>query len=293
MERRSVNFSKRLKRMPFFNQKSLVAVLLFFSGSGVAADQPILHDGEAPQVGRARVYDQDHIPVYTYKVLRTYAHDTADYTEALFMHDGLLYEGTGQYGKSRIKKWDLETGKVHGQHALDDRYFGEGAVVLDGLLYQLTYISNTGFVYRSEDLSPVSRFHYARQGWGLTTDGENLIMSDGSAGIYFIDPAGFAVKRTIIVRDAHSAVGYLNELEYVDSDIYANIWQSDYIVRFSAETGDVNGWIDLTGLNPDPKRLVYPRVLNGIAYNGVEGTLIVTGKNWPNLWHIKLEPAPR
>ena len=279
--------------MPLFKQKHLVAAFLLLSCGGTAADQPILHDGEAPQVGHARVYEQDDIPVYTYRILRTYEHDTADYTEALFMYDGLLYESTGQYGKSRIKKWNLETGEVHGQRGLDERYFGEGAVVLDGLLYQLTYISNTGFVYRPDDLSPVSRFRYPRQGWGLTTDGEKLIMSDGSAGIHFIDPEEFAVERTIFVRDAYSEVGFLNELEYVDGDIYANVWQSNYIVRFSAETGKVNGWIDLTGLNPDPQKLVYPRVLNGVAHNGVADTLIVTGKNWPYLWHIKLEPARR
>ncbi|MEM6460986.1 MAG: glutaminyl-peptide cyclotransferase [Pseudomonadota bacterium] len=255
------------------------------------ADLPILHDGEAPQIGEARVYSQPGIPVYRYEILKTYPHDTADYTEALFMHEGYLFEGTGQYGKSRLKKWDLETGEVLRRFDLDPRFFGEGAVALDDRLYHLTYISNTGFVYRPDDLTPVSQFNYTQQGWGLTTDGERLIMSNGSASVLFIDPDDFTVERTIIVRDAYSTVGFLNELEYVDGDIYANIWQTDFIVRFSAETGRVNGWIDLRGLNPEPDTLVYPHVLNGIAYNGEPDTLLVTGKNWPYLWHIRLVPV--
>lgn len=278
---------KRLRRALI-----VVAAVALLAG-GARSDGPILHDGGAPQVGHARAYGQADIPVYRYEILRTYPHDTADYTEALFMHDGYLFEGTGRYGQSRLEKWDLETGRMLGQRSLDARYFGEGAVALGDKLYHLTYISNTGFVYRLDDLSPVSVFHYPRQGWGLTTDGKSLIMSDGSAAVLFLNPAGFSVDRYIIVRDAYGEVGFLNELEYVDGDIYANVWQTDYIVRFSAETGEVNGWIDLTGLNPEPETLVYPHVLNGIAYNGEPGTLLVTGKNWPNLWHIKLVPVPR
>lgn len=270
---------------------TVIAAVALLNGTA-GADEPILHDGEAPQVGRVRVYEQADIPVYQYQILKTYPHDTADYTEALFMHDGYLFEGTGKYGQSRLKKWDLDTGQVLSERDLDDRYFGEGAVVLDGNLYWLTYISNTGFIYGPDDLSPISAFHYPRQGWGLTTDGESLIMSDGSAAVLFINPDGFVVDRYIIVRDAYSEVGFLNELEYVDGDIYANVWQTDFIVRFSAETGMVNGWIDLNDLNPEPKMLVYPHVLNGIAYNGEPGTLLVTGKNWPNLWHVKLVPVP-
>ncbi|NEX16422.1 MAG: hypothetical protein C1943_07290 [Halochromatium sp.] len=185
---------------------------------GVADSLPILHGGEAPQVGHARLYDQSEIPVYRYEIQQIYPHDTADYTEALFMHDGFLYEWTGQYGRSRLKKWNLATGEVKSVRELEARYF--------------------------------------------------------------------------MVRDGYGEVGFLNELEYVDGNIFANVWQTDYLVRFSAETGAVNGWVDLSGLNPNPTRLVYPHVLNGVAYNGEPGTLLVTGKNWPNLWHIKLVEAP-
>ncbi|GAB5468738.1 MAG: glutaminyl-peptide cyclotransferase [Rhodospirillales bacterium] len=261
------------------------------SGASAAEEPPILHGGEAPQIGHERIYGQSEIPIYSYRILKTYAHDRADYTEALFTHEGVLYEGTGQYGRSRIKRWDLESGKVLSSVPLSDRYFGEGAVVLKGRLHHLTYISNTGFIRHPDDLSVIETFHYPSQGWGLTTDGESLIMSDGSSAILFIDPEGFTVQRYIIVKDAYSEVGFLNELEYVDGEIYANVWQTDYIVRFSAETGAVTGWLDLTGLNPEPETLVYPQVLNGIAYNGQADTLFVTGKNWPNLWHIELIPV--
>jgi glutaminyl-peptide cyclotransferase len=269
------------------------AILLALWAIAAGAGLPILHGGEAPQVGKARVYGQHDIPVYRYEILKTYAHDTADYTEALFMHDGFVYEGTGGYGNSWLKKWDLKTGHLAQKRELDDRYFGEGAVILGDSLYQLTYISNVGFKYRATDMRPISQFHYSTQGWGLTTDGTHLIMSDGSSTILFIDPADFNVDHRIVVRDAYSEVGFLNELEYVDSNIYANVWQTDYIVRFSAKTGRVNGWIDLSGLNPSPETLVYPHVLNGIAYTGEPGTLLVTGKNWPSLWHIRLTRVPQ
>jgi len=269
------------------------AILLGFWVVATAKYLPILHGGEAPQIGKARVYGQHDIPVYRYEILKTYAHDTADYTEALFMHDGFVYEGTGGYGNSWLKKWDLKTGHLAQKHELDDRYFGEGAVILGDTLYQLTYISNIGFKYRANDLRPVAQFRYPRQGWGLTTDGTLLIMSDGSSTILFIDPTDFSVDHSIYVRDAYSEVGFLNELEYVDGDIYANVWQTDYIVRFSATTGRVNGWIDLSGLNPSPETLVYPHVLNGIAYTVEPGTLLVTGKNWPSLWHIRLTRTPQ
>jgi len=267
-----------------------VALLLGMFGSE-AAELPILHEGEAPQVGHARVYRQTEVPVYRYNILETYAHDTADYTEALFFHDGLLYEGTGRYGQSWIKVWDLASGHVLRKVALEDRYFGEGAVVVDGKLVHLSYISNTGFIYDPETLERTATFRYPNQGWGLTTDGTSLIMSDGTSAIYFLDPDGFAVARTIMVEDRFGSVGFLNELEYVDGDIYANVWQTEYIVRFSAATGRVTGWVDLSGLNPDPETLVYPQVLNGIAYDGAAGTLFVTGKQWPNLWHIRLVPG--
>jgi len=275
------------------NKLAVLSVFLLVAGAmaGRIAAQPIINNGEAPQISHERVYGQSGVPVYTYEILATYAHDTADYTEALFMHDGYLYEGTGLYGESRLKIWDLETGTVIRQNDLEKRYYGEGAVVLDNRLFHVTYISNTGFVYDPKTLKLELSFRFPRQGWGMTTDGTSLIMSDGSSGIYFLNPINLYLERYITVEDSFGSVGFLNELEYVDGDIYANIWQSDYVVRFSAETGAVTGWLDLTDLNPDPQKLVYPLVLNGIADTGEPGTLLVTGKKWPHLWHIRLVPA--
>jgi glutamine cyclotransferase len=263
-------------------------VALLAAGRGVDAAAPIINEGEAPQVGHDRVYGQSEVPVYRYEIVETYRHDTADYTEALFFHDGHLYEGTGRYGQSWLKIWDLDTGDVIRQRNLDDRYFGEGAVVLGDRLFHLTYISNTGFIYDPVTLERQLSFRFPRQGWGLTTDGTSLLMSDGSSAVYYLNPQNFYLERYVTVEDEFGSVGFLNELEYVDGEIYANVWQTDYIVRFSAETGEVTGWLDLTGLNPDPERLVYPLVLNGIAWPGEPDTLVVTGKEWPHLWRIKL-----
>jgi len=252
---------------------------------------PVLAEGQAPHVTRARVYGQTDAPVQTYRILETLPHDVNDYTEGLFIHDGYLYEATGEYGKSRLKKSNLATGEVICERCLDARYFGEGAAAIDDKVYRLTYLSTHGFIYRADDLELESTFRYPGQGWGLTTDGKHLIMSNGSAAILFLDPRTCKVEHYIVVEDAYSEVGFLNELQYVDGEIYANVWETDYLVRFSAKTGKVNGWVDLDGLNPDPVRLVDPHVLNGIAYNDEKDTLLVTGKNWPAIWHIALVPA--
>lgn len=268
------------------------------SSSGVTATSnvaeaalSVLPSGQAPDVDHARVYEQLSVPVHTYEIVRILPHDTGDYTEGLFLHKGYLYEATGEFGRSRLKKSDISTCEVLCQSELDNRYFGEGAVALGDHVYRLTYLSTLGFIYCDDTLELMGTFHYPGQGWGLTTDGKSLIMSNGSAAILFIDAETFAVERYVVVTDSFSEVGFLNELEYLDGEIYANVWKTNYIVRFSAKTGNVTGWLDLNGLDPDPKKLVYPYVLNGIAHNGDEGTLLVTGKNWPSLWHIKPVPA--
>ncbi len=268
----------------------VTGMILLTVGAADAKDR-VIRDGAAPQIGHERVYERSGAPVYSYEILEIYPHDPDDYTEALFMHAGKLYEGTGLYGKSRLKVMDLQTGTVEQQVTLDDTYFGEGAVALGDTVYHLTYLSNRGFSYDLATLQPKSSFTYLSQGWGLTTDGRELIMSNGSAAILFIDPDAMTVQRHVTVFDDIGAVGFLNELEYVEGAIYANVWQTNYIVRFAPETGEVTGWVDLTDLNPDPKSLVYPHVLNGIAYTGEKDTLLVTGKNWPNVWHIRLVPA--
>lgn len=251
-------------------------------GAALAENQPRL------QLTRAEVYNQKEIPVYGYRVVRTYPHDTSSYTEGLLLTGGYLYEGTGRYGLSLLRKVRLADGRVVREHKLPRRYFGEGVALLGGRLYQLTYISNTCFVYDSEGLTLQKTLGYTTQGWGLTTDGKQLIMSNGSAALHFMDPGNLRVIRTIIVRDQAGPVGFLNELEYMEGRILANVWQTAFVAIIDPQKGKVVGWIDLTGLNPNPRRLQYPFVLNGIAYDHKTRRLLVTGKCWPYVYEIKL-----
>jgi glutamine cyclotransferase len=243
---------------------------------------------ERVQVTRARIHGQKETPVYGYRVAKDYPHRSDAYTEGLVMSGGALYEGTGLYTRSRLMKQRLETGALVRQHPLDARYFGEGVTVLGDEVYQLTYLSNVAFVYDRDTLTPKRRLSYPTQGWGLTQDGKELIMSNGSSALLFLDPVTFAIERDVLVADEVGPVGFLNELEYVDGAVYANVWQSDFIARIDPRSGKVTAWIDLTGLNPDPQRLKYPYVLNGIAYNRETGRLLVTGKCWPKVYEIDL-----
>ena len=244
----------------------------------------------AQQVSRDYVLSQNTIPVYTYAVIKKYPHDVTSYTEGLLMQDGYLYEGTGRYEQSKLLKTKLETGAAEQQFALAARYFGEGITILQDQIFQLTYKSNIGFIYDKDSFNLEKTFHYPTQGWGLTTDGNELIMSDGSAALIYLDPETLRQSRYISVSDDKSAVGFLNELEYINGEIYANVWQTDIIARISPKTGKVTGWIDLTGINPDSAKLKYPYVLNGIAYDEKSGHLLVTGKCWPNVFEIELIP---
>lgn len=245
------------------------------------------------QACREEILSQDTIPVFTYKIIKTYPHDVTSYTEGLQIHDGYLYEGTGRYGQSRLLKIDLETGKVIQQKKLSPRYFGEGITVFQDQIYQLTYKSNVGFIYDKDSFSLKKSFHYPTQGWGMTTDGTDLIMSNGSAALIFLDPKTLQQKRYIIVSDDKSEIGFLNELEYANGEVYANIWQKNLIAKISTKTGKVTAWIDLMGINPDPAKLKYPYVLNGIAYNKKSGHLIIAGKCWPELYEIALVPREK
>ncbi|MBX9700636.1 MAG: glutaminyl-peptide cyclotransferase [Acetobacteraceae bacterium] len=262
------------------------------AGAAPHATQAPAPPDETPhvQVTRARVLDQRATPVFGYRILRTYPHDVESYTEGLVHHEGVIYEGTGLYGRSRLRAWDLETGRTLRETSIDRRYFGEGVTLLDGRLYQLTYLANTGWVYDATTFRREREFRYPSQGWGLTTDGSALIMSDGSSAIQFLDPATMLPRRFIYVTDAVGPVGFLNELEHAEGRLYANVWQTDFIAMIDPSDGRITGWIDLTGLNPDPARLVYPLVLNGIAYRRAAGTLLVTGKCWPHVWEIALVP---
>ena len=259
--------------------KMLLLVLLILAAAACSdEDRPVAaSDG-----------DGDGVPTYTYTVINTYPHDSGAYTQGLQYVDGVLYEGTGLYNPaSTLRKVELETGAV--LQSIDiGRFFGEGITVVGDEIYQLTWLDKFGFVWNKSDFQELRRFTYPTQGWGLTYDGTELIMSDGTANLYFRDPATFAETRRVTVRDENGdPVTLLNELEYIGTEVFANVWKTDLIVRISPADGDVVGWVDLSGLSP----IVGPpgeRVLNGIAYDAAGDRLFVTGKLWPQLYEIEL-----
>jgi glutamine cyclotransferase len=226
-----------------------------------------------------------------FRVLATYPHDPNAYTQGLVFVDGVLYEGTGLRGKSELRRVDLETGTVVQAHALDEDLFGEGVVVLGDRIYQITWQSGLAFVYDRETFEPLETFGYGGEGWGLTTDGARLIMTDGSDRLFFRDPETFEVTDTVAVRDGGLPVSNLNELEYIDGEVWANVYQTDWIVRIDPASGEVIGWVDMSDLRPtDDLRWENAGVLNGIAWDAEGGRLFVTGKDWPELYEIETVP---
>jgi glutaminyl-peptide cyclotransferase len=222
-----------------------------------------------------------------FTVVAAYPHDPMAFTQGLAIESGRLYEGTGQYGASTIRRVDLASGRTEKQRALGPRYFGEGIAILGGLLYQLTWQNGAAVVYDLESFEVERTMQYDGEGWGLTHDGRQLIMSDGSSTIRFRDPQTFAVTREIEVRADGVPLSMLNELEYVEGEIWANIWYDDRIARISPVDGKVLGFIDLSSLYPRSAR-GSEAVLNGIAYDSAAKRLFVTGKNWPQLYEIKV-----
>jgi glutamine cyclotransferase len=227
------------------------------------------------------------IPVYTYEVINTYPHDVNAFTQGLVWDGDILYEGTGLNGRSSLRRVDLESGQVLQQLDLPTEYFGEGITVWGEQIVQLTWQSQRGFVYNKETFEQLAEFTYPTQGWGITHDSRRLIMSDGSATIYFWDPNTFTAVDTINVYDLDGPVASLNELEYINGEIWANIWQTDRIARIDPVTGQVLAWVDLSGLLTPAER-AQADVLNGIAYKPDEDRLFVTGKLWPKLFEIRL-----
>lgn len=227
--------------------------------------------------------------LWTVEVKADYPHDSAAFTQGLAFHDGALYEGTGQYGGSSIRRIALPSGDVEKAQPLSELYFGEGVTIFDGQLLQLTWVNQVGFVYDLDTFERVGTFRYAGEGWGLTHDGKHLIMSNGSERLAFLDPETYEVARTIRVRAEGRPVVRLNELEYVDGEIWANIWYDDRIARIDPRDGEVVGWVDASGVFPASRRGAED-VLNGIAYDPDSGRLIITGKNWPRLYEIEVVP---
>ncbi len=224
-----------------------------------------------------------------YQIIHTYFHDPTAYTQGLLYIDGHFYESTGRYGSSSIRMVELATGRVLQHYDLPAKYFGEGLTAWGSTLVQLTWKTHEGFVYDRFSFSLLKTFHYEGEGWGLTHNEKHLIMSDGTAYLRFLNPQTFREARRIRVTDETGhAVDNLNELEYVHGEIYANLWQTDKIVRISPRTGKVLGWIDLSGLI-DKRQLTDPdAVLNGIAYDAKGDRLFVTGKLWAKLFEIRV-----
>jgi glutaminyl-peptide cyclotransferase len=232
-----------------------------------------------------------HVPIETYKVIHEYPHDSDAYTQGLIFLDGHLYEGTGRNGKSSIRMVELATGRVLQRYDLPAEYFGEGLTDWGSDLIELTWKAEKGFVYDRFSFSQRRTFAYKGEGWGLTHDGKQLIMSDGSASLRFLDPQTFRETKRISVTDENGKpVLNLNELEYVRGQIYANIWETDRIARISPTSGKVLGWIDLLGIIDKSKLTDNDAVLNGIAYDSKTDRLFVTGKLWPKLFEIKVVP---
>jgi glutamine cyclotransferase len=232
-------------------------------------------------------------PTASFRVVQVYPHDPNAFTQGLVYVDGRLYESTGRNGRSSIRMVDLQTGRVLQKYDLPQEYFGEGLTDWGSSLIQLTWTSGIAFVYDRFSFAPQREFRYKGEGWGLTHDASSLIMSDGSSVLRFLDPESFRQTRRISVRENNGhAVEQLNELEYVRGEIYANIWYSDKIARISPRSGNVLGWIDLTGLIEKRELSNSGAVLNGIAYDSAGDRLFVTGKLWPKLFEIKAVPRP-
>ena len=228
---------------------------------------------------------------YGYEIVHIYPHDPSAFTQGLVFIDGKLYEGTGEEGRSSLREVDLQTGNVLKKIDVPEPYFGEGIALLNNKIYQLTWQHQVGFIYNADNFEQIGKFNYSGEGWGLTTDGHSLILSDGSNRIRFLDPDSFSVTKTIAVLDGNLPVNELNELEYINGQIYANIWHDNRIVTIDPQTGRVTGWIDLNGLLPPGDVHDEEAVLNGIAYDQAGSRLFVTGKLWPRLFEIKLKPG--
>jgi glutaminyl-peptide cyclotransferase len=227
------------------------------------------------------------LPLFGYQIVHVYPHDPNAFTQGLQYLDGVLYEGTGLLGRSSIRRVALETGKVEQKRDVPAQYFGEGITVWKNVLIELTWQSHVAFVYDRATFEPKRQFSYPGEGWGLTHDGTNLIMSDGTDELRYLDPVTFVEKRRLKVTAAGAPLRDLNEIEFVKGEIFANIWQTDYVARIAPATGKVTAYIDLRRLL-SPAERAQTDVLNGIAYDAARDRLFITGKLWPKLFEIKI-----
>lgn len=249
------------------------------SPSSVAPPAPV----SAPAAANAPV------PEYTYQVVTVFPHDPGAFTQGLVYLQGVLFETTGLNGRSSLRKVDLQTGRVLQKSDLPLQYFGEGMTIIGDRIFQITWQNQKGFVYNLSTFAVEKEFAYTGEGWGLATDGHALILSDGSNVIRFLDPSTFKVLRTISVFAHGQPLRMLNELEFIKGEIYANVWQTNTVIRIDPATGNLLGIIDFSGLLLPEDYGVHPDVLNGIAYDAARDRLFVTGKLWPKLFEVQLK----
>jgi glutamine cyclotransferase len=257
--------------------------------ASLAAIGPARVPGPLPSL-QSPVRPDASAPVVGFMVQHTYPHDPEAFTQGLEYWRGYLYESTGLNGRSSIRKVELESGKVIRQRPVPMAYFGEGITLWKSALIELTWQSQIAFVYDRDTFEPRRTFSYVGEGWGLTHDATDLIMSDGTAELRFLDPVTFKERRRITVTDGGRPVTRLNELEYVKGQVFANIWTTDRVARIDPASGRVLSWIDLRGLLSGRGPIASDAVLNGIAYDEARDRLFVTGKLWPNLFEIKIRP---
>ena len=263
----------------------LLALLVTLTPGCVRFATPLSKD--ATPAAAAATDSSPTIPVIAASVVRAYPHDPKAFTQGLEYFEGHLYESTGRYGESTLRETSLETGKVLQRVDLPSKYFGEGLTIFHGKIYQLTWLTKVGFIYDLRTFRKIGEFPYSSEGWGLTHDDSSLILSDGTNKLQFINPISFAVSKTIEVYADNEAVTNLNELEYINGEIFANIWHSSRIARIDPQSGRVLAWIDLTAL-VERKSHGPEDVLNGIAYDARRKRLFVTGKCWSEIIEIKL-----
>ena len=231
---------------------------------------------------------QEQVARYGYNILNTYPHNINSFTQGLLYHEGFLFEGTGKNGQSNLSKINLEDGEVLMNKSMSQRYFGEGIEIVDDKIYQLTWQSHLVFVHDKTTFESMGSHYNATQGWGLAYDGSHLILSDGTATLQFMDPETFAPVRKVEVQLDGNAINQLNELEYINGEVWANVWQTDFILRIDPDSGKVNSIVDLTGLSAQTQLGSAEAVLNGIAWDAEAERLFVTGKHWANLFEIEL-----
>jgi len=227
-------------------------------------------------------------PLFKVRILKRYPHDPCAFTQGLIFANGFLYESTGLYGKSSLRKVELETGRVLKKYDLPFQYFGEGLTLWKGSLIQLTWTSGKGFIYNLESFAVEREFSYAGEGWGLASDGKSLVMSNGTGELIFLNPATLLRQRSLRVLDMGNPVCLLNELEYIKGEIFANVWHDDFIAKISPKTGEVTGWMDMSALRGELPPGSSAEALNGIAFDAEKDRIFVTGKLWPILFEIEV-----